>query len=61
MRIGIDARLTYYRYGGISTYIRRLVGALERLDTDNRYVVFHSRKARDSLVTRFQHAVPPPA
>jgi len=56
MHIGIDARLTYYRIGGISTYIRRLVQALETLDTQNRYTVFHSRKAADSLVTRFRHA-----
>jgi glycosyltransferase involved in cell wall biosynthesis len=56
MRIGLDARLTYYRAGGISTYIRRLVLALEQLDTDNRYTVFHSRKAQDSLVTRFHRA-----
>ncbi|MCB9454682.1 MAG: glycosyltransferase family 4 protein [Anaerolineaceae bacterium] len=56
MHIGIDGRLTYYRTGGISTYIRRLIEALEILDTDNRYTVFHSRKAQDSLVTRFQQA-----
>jgi glycosyltransferase involved in cell wall biosynthesis len=56
MRIGIDGRLTYYRTGGISTYIRRLVGALETLDTENQYTVFHSRKAQDSLVTRFGRA-----
>lgn len=56
MHIGIDARLTYYRHGGIGTYIRRLVRALEQLDTDNTYTVLHSRKARDSLVTRFRHA-----
>ncbi len=55
MHIGIDARLTYYRVGGISTYIRRLIQALETLDTDNEYTVFHSRKATDSLVTRFNH------
>lgn len=54
--IGIDARLTYYRLGGISTYIRRLITALERLDQHNRYTVFHSRKARESLVSRFQRA-----
>ena len=54
--IGIDARLTYYRVGGISTYIRRLVTALEKLDEANRYTVFHSRKARASLTTRFQRA-----
>lgn len=56
MHIGIDARLTYYRTGGISTYITRLVEALERIDTSNRYTVFHSRKARESLVKRFHRA-----
>ena len=56
MHIGIDARLTFYRTGGISTYIRRLVQALEALDTTNQYTVFHSRKASDSLVTRFRRA-----
>lgn len=54
--IGIDARLTYYRKGGISTYMRRLVSALEALDDENRYTVFHSRKATESLVQRFRHA-----
>jgi glycosyltransferase involved in cell wall biosynthesis len=54
--IGIDARLTYYRKGGISTYMRRLVTALEALDHENRYTVFHSRKATESLVQRFQQA-----
>src|SRR5690606_41094477 len=46
----------YYRTGGISTYIIRLIEALERLDSVNRYTVFHSRKARESLVTRFERA-----
>lgn len=54
--IGIDARLTYYRLGGISTYIRRLVAGLEQLEPDARFTVFHSRKARESLVTRFRRA-----
>ncbi len=49
MRIGIDARLTYYRTGGISTYIVRLVEALERLDPTNQYTVFRSRKAQESV------------
>jgi glycosyltransferase involved in cell wall biosynthesis len=56
MHIGIDARLTYYRTGGISTYIVRLVDTLERLDHENRYTIFHSRKARTSLTTRFKRA-----
>ncbi len=56
MRIGIDARLTHYRTGGISTYIIRLIEALERLDAENDYTVFHSRKMRASLVRRFRRA-----
>ena len=54
--IGIDTRLTYYRKGGISTYIRRLVTALESLDHANRYTIFHSRKASESLTQRFRRA-----
>jgi glycosyltransferase involved in cell wall biosynthesis len=56
MHIGIDARMTYYRTGGITTYIRRLVGALERLDSENQYTVFHSRKMRESITSRFARA-----
>jgi glycosyltransferase involved in cell wall biosynthesis len=56
MHIGIDARLTYYRTGGISTYIRRLIPALEAMDADNCYTVLHSRKAQQSLVERFRRA-----
>jgi glycosyltransferase involved in cell wall biosynthesis len=54
--IGIDARLTHYRTGGISTYIRRLVLALEQLGAGNRYTVFHSRKMRETMTTRFRRA-----
>lgn len=56
MRIGIDARLTYYRGGGISNYIRNLVRELETLDQVNDYTVFHSRKARETITTRFRRA-----
>jgi glycosyltransferase involved in cell wall biosynthesis len=49
MHIGLDARLPYYRTGGISTYIVRLIQALELLDRHNRYTVFQSRKARKRL------------
>jgi glycosyltransferase involved in cell wall biosynthesis len=56
MHIGIDGRLTYYHLGGTNTYIRRLVHALEDLDTQNHYTVFRSRKAADTLVTRFHGA-----
>lgn len=54
--IGIDARLTYYRAGGISTYIRKLIAWLERLEPSGRFTVFHSGKTRESLVMRFQRA-----
>jgi glycosyltransferase involved in cell wall biosynthesis len=50
MRIGIDARLTHYTRGGISVYIRQLAAHLPALDPANDYVIFHSRKARDSLI-----------
>ncbi len=56
MHIGIDARLTYYRTGGISTYIRHLISELEQQDTTNQYTVYHSRKATETLPTRFQRA-----
>lgn len=44
MHIGIDARLPYYQMGGISRYILHLLPALAKLDSDNDYTVFHSRK-----------------
>jgi glycosyltransferase involved in cell wall biosynthesis len=56
MHIGIDTRLTYYRTGGISTYMRRLVQALENLDTSNRYTILQSRKSREALSKRFADA-----
>ncbi|MEO0595508.1 MAG: glycosyltransferase family 1 protein [Chloroflexota bacterium] len=43
-RIGIDARLLYYRDGGISTYIRQLISALTQSNRDNEYTIFYSRK-----------------
>jgi len=55
MKIGIDARLTYYRTGGISTYTRQLIRALETLDTANDYTIFHSRKDDTSISQQFQH------
>ena len=54
MHIGIDTRLTYYRTGGISTYMRRLVSALETIDNNNVYTIFQSRKASDLLTKRFK-------
>jgi glycosyltransferase involved in cell wall biosynthesis len=56
MHIGIDTRLVAYRTGGISTYMKRLVAALEILDRQNSYTVFHSRKACQATSHRFQNA-----
>lgn len=56
MHIGIDARLTYYRAGGISTYIRNIIRELATLDRANRYTVFHSRKAPETLSAQFSRA-----
>jgi glycosyltransferase involved in cell wall biosynthesis len=54
--IGIDARLPYYRDGGISTYVRRLIRALEQLDAHNHYTIFHRRGASETLTGRFRRA-----
>lgn len=56
--IGIDARLTFYRTGGISTYILRLIEALERIDSIDQYTILHSRKQHDldDYPSRFEHA-----
>ncbi len=54
--IGIDARLTYYRTGGISTYIVRLIDALAQIDAINRYTVLQSRKQRGALTPHMRCA-----
>ncbi|MBN1428935.1 MAG: glycosyltransferase family 4 protein [Anaerolineae bacterium] len=47
--IGLDARLTYYRQGGIPQYTYHLIRELAELDTDNHYAILHSRKDRRDL------------
>ncbi len=49
MRIGIDARLTHYRTGGIAAYTRHLIGALAALDPVNAYYVIHHRRAAETI------------
>ncbi len=49
MRIGIDARLTYYSQAGISRYIQRLVRELPGLEPAADWVVIHSRKDARTL------------
>ncbi len=53
--IAVDARLTYYRTGGISTYIRYLLAALAETDSSRPITVLHSRKTRERLVPRLRH------
>jgi glycosyltransferase involved in cell wall biosynthesis len=50
-RIGIDARLAYYRQGGITQYIYHLIGELPRLDAESAYLILHSRKDRRNLAS----------
>lgn len=45
MHLGIDTRLTAYRVGGIATYIRGLVGALENLLAPEDVTLVEHRKA----------------
>lgn len=51
--IGIDARLLAYRTGGISTYTRRLIEALNTLHPPNRITIGYSRKERTPRLTSF--------
>lgn len=58
-RIGVDARLTYYRRGGISQYIEHLIRAFAALDLENQYFILHSRKDQRNLAgAPNQHRVP---
>jgi len=49
--IGIDARLSNYRVGGISTYTRMLIGALEKIENDHTFTVFQSRRAKHTMTS----------
>ncbi len=52
--IGIDARLTHYRSGGTSTYIRALLAEFA-LDSSHTYTVVQSRKQGKPLVDGLRH------
>lgn len=54
--IGIDARLTHYRIGGISTYMKRIISALEQMRAKHDFTVFQSRKSKTALAKRFRSA-----
>lgn len=50
MRVGIDARLVFYRQAGISQYTLRLLQEFAALDNDDDFVVLQSRKDPSKLV-----------
>ena len=54
--IGIDARLTHYRVGGISRYITAIISAFEELEPPHKIKLLQSRKSNQRLSTRFRSA-----
>ena len=50
MRVGIDARLVYYRQAGISQYTLRLLEQLAAIDQVDEFTVFQSRRQPSKLV-----------
>lgn len=54
--LGIDARLSHYRVGGISRYISGLILAFEQLQPPHTFTIVQSRKSRRPLSGRFRSA-----
>jgi len=50
VHVGIDARLYYYRQGGIGQYAVRLIRGLAALDPEDRFTVFQSRVDRGVII-----------
>jgi glycosyltransferase involved in cell wall biosynthesis len=50
MHIGIDARLPFFRRGGISEYTVNLIAALATLDVTDRFSIVHAKDDRTSYV-----------
>lgn len=50
MRVGVDARLVYYRQAGISQYTLRLLQEFAALDGDDQFIVLQSRRDQTTLV-----------
>ena len=55
-RIALDARLTHYRVGGISSYIKGLVAAFEAEPPPHELTILRSRKASNGLSGQFGDA-----
>lgn len=52
MRIGIDARLSYYVQGGITQYTLNLIRALAMIDRENEYLIFQRRPDQRTIVSQ---------
>ncbi|NLS76176.1 MAG: glycosyltransferase family 4 protein [Chloroflexi bacterium] len=50
MRIGIDARISYYSGAGIGQYTKQLIRALSQVATTDEFTILQSRKDQSSLV-----------
>lgn len=55
--IGMDARLTHYRIGGISRYITALIAAFEEVQFPHQLTLLQSRKSRGRLSSVFPSAM----
>lgn len=57
MHIGLDARLLYYRQGGIASYISHLIESLAKLRTEEQFTIFYNRRGRERLAEKseFSH------
>ncbi len=51
--IGIDVRLTHYRVGGTSRYIKEIISAFEELEPAQDFKLLQSRKSNGRLSSRF--------
>lgn len=52
MRVGIDARLVYYRQAGISRYTVQLIEGLARCDAQDEFTVIQSVKSKSPIIDR---------
>lgn len=52
MRVGIDARLSYYVQAGITQYTLNLIRALAAIDEENEYVIFQRRPDPRAIVSQ---------
>lgn len=55
IRIGLDARLTAYRAGGTSTYVRALASAIADVNPPEQLTIIQSRRASEPIDQRLPH------